>query len=49
MSSNGKAYAPANPHALSQLRAELDWDPKEAQQHLVAWIKEVKALSEAEQ
>jgi hypothetical protein len=49
MSSNGKAYGPAKPHPLSQLRTELDWDLKEAQQHLVGWINEVKALTEAGQ
>ena len=28
MSSNGKAYGPANPHPLSQLRTELVWEGK---------------------
>jgi hypothetical protein len=49
MSSNGKAYGPANPHSLSQLRTELDWDPNEAQQNLVGWIKAFTALTEAGQ
>ena len=28
MSGNGKAYGPANPHPLSQLRTELVWEGK---------------------
>ena len=47
MSSNGKAYGPANSHPLSYQEKEIS-DPNEGQQHLACWIKRLKALTEAE-
>ena len=46
MNSNGKVYGPANPHPLSYEETEVS-DPNEDQQHLVGWIKRLKALTEA--